>query len=73
MFTNDRTMYMQISSRKKDQRNVSSSKPLSILNANLRRTDSIVLAKMNKKDSLVSLSFLTSLKVTVAIRINFMV
>lgn len=51
IFKNYYIMYMQISSGRKDQRNVSSWKPLRILNANLRRMDSILLAKMNEKDS----------------------
>lgn len=52
MFKNYHIMCMQISSGRKDQRNVSSSKPPRILNANLRRMDSILVAKTNKKDSL---------------------
>lgn len=65
--------HVQINSGRNNQRNVLGSKPLMILNANLKRKDPILLAKMNKKRFSVYLLLLTSSKVTVVIRINFTV
>lgn len=65
--------HVQINNGRNNQRNVLGSKPLKLLNANLKRKDPIMLAKMNKKRFSVCLLLLTSSKVTVVIRINFTV